>query len=450
MVRTLIEISYEVAKNFLKEQLEKLEEYLYRVRNKRLKVEHIRERWVSTPLGDVRIKRRQYVDQKGKSHYLLDELLGLGKRSPFIPELKEAALFLSTILPFRQCAQVLERSQPQAAYSHTTIHRLVKKAAEPYLKAEDAEVKQLYEAGEVPVGEDRAIRRLFVEADGTMIALQREKERKAEIKIGIAYEGWEKVSKDRYKVIEKTVYSAMTSGENFWEKFSLKLARKYDLPRVEEIIGGGDGAGWVKSGVSLLGGKYQLDRFHLRRALLRSLSHQKELISPVYQACNEGNWDKINVLLIEARNKSRGEEKERIEQLMRYLRENADGLEDYRICLGKEGKGLRRTGAIESNVDKLAANRMKKRGMSWTKAGARRMACLLALSMEGKLDLVVRQASRIEEKAMISVKKVRRILKKSYYEVEGKWLQSSIPALYGPHVNGPWVKYLKSLSEAEA
>ena len=184
-------MSYEVARNFLKEQLEKLEEYLYRVRNKGLKVEHIRERWVSTPLGDVRIKRRQYVDQKGKSHYLLDELLGLGKRSPFIPELKEAALFLSTLLPFRQCAQVLERSQPQAAHSHTTIHRLVKKAAEPYLKAEDAEVKQLYETGEVPVAQDRAIRRLFVEADGTMIALQREKERKAEIKIGIAYEGWE-------------------------------------------------------------------------------------------------------------------------------------------------------------------------------------------------------------------------------------------------------------------
>lgn len=450
MLGTLIEMSYEVARNFLEEVLGKLEEYLYRIRNKGLRVAHIRDRWMSTTLGEVHLKRRQYVDREGKSHYLLDELLGLGKRSPYIPELKESALFLSTLLPFRQCARVLEKSQPQAASSHSTIHRLVKKAAEPYLRAEEAEVKQLYEAGEVPVGEDRAVRRLFVEADGTMIALQREKERKAEIKIGIAYEGWEEVSKNRYKVIEKTVYSAITSGGSFWEKFSLKLARKYDLPRVEEIIGGGDGAGWVKSGVSLLGGKYQLDRFHLRRALLRSLSHQKELISPVYQACNEGNMAKINALLIQARNRSRGEEREGIEHLMRYLRENADGLKDYRIELGKEGRELRRTGAIESNVDKVGANRMKKRGMSWTKAGARRMACLLALSMEGKLDTVVCQASQIGERARVSIKKVRRILKKSYDEAEGKWLQASIPALYGPHASRHWVKYLKSLSEARA
>jgi len=396
----------------------------------------------------VRIKRRQYIDLEGKSHYLLDELLGLDKRIPAVPELKETALFLATLLPFRKCAQVLEKSQPQAAFSHTVIHRLVRKAAETYLKAEEAEVRQIYEAGEVPVGGGRKIQSLFVEADGTMIALQREKERKAEIKVGIAYEGWEEVSKDRYKVIEKAVYSAITSGEDFWERFSLKLARKYDLAGIEEIIGGGDGAGWVKSGVNLLGGKYQLDRFHLLRALRRSLSYQKDLISPVYQACEVGNRAKINALLIQARNRARGQEREGIKQLMRYLRENADGLRDYRIEPGKEGKGLRRTGAIESNVDKVAANRMKKRGMSWTKAGARSMACLLALSMEGKLNLLVRQASKIEVKARVSIKKVRRILKKSYSEIEGKWLQSSIPALYGPHASRPWVKYLKSLSEA--
>lgn len=84
--------------------------------------------------------------------------------------------------------------------------------------------------------------------------------------------------------------------------------------------------------------------------------------------------------------------------------------------------------------------------MSWTIAEARRMACILVLSMEGKLNLAVRRTSKIEEKAMISIKKVRRILKKSYSEVEGKWLQASIPALYGPHASRPWVKYLKSLS----
>lgn len=351
LISILIEMSFEAARNFLKGLIEKLEEYLYMVRNKGLKVEHIRARWVSTPLGDIRIRRRQYIDREGKSRYLLDELLGLSKRSPILPELKEAALFLSTLLPFRKCVQALEKTQPQAVLSHTTIHQLVKKAAEPILKEEEDEIKQLYE-----VGEDRKTSRLFVEADGTMISLQREKGRKAELKIGISYEGWEEVSKEHYKVKEKTVYSAIMSGDSFWERFSLKLARKYDMASIKEIIGGGDGASWVKSGVNSLGGKYQLDRFHLLRALCQALGYQKELISPVYQACNEGNWSGINALLAEARNKARGEEKERIGHLIGYLRENAEGLKDYRIQLGEEGKELRRTGAIESNVDKFAAN----------------------------------------------------------------------------------------------
>ena len=41
---------------------------------------------------------------------------------------------------------------------------------------------------------------------------------------------------------------------------------------------------------------------------------------------------------------------------------NASGLRDYRLEVGYEG--LRGLGAIESNVDKLVASRMKKRGMS--------------------------------------------------------------------------------------
>ena len=46
----------------------------------------------------------------------------------------------------------------------------------------------------------------MVEADGVMLSLQREKERKAEVKLGIAYEGWEKIGKDRYKTGNKTVF----------------------------------------------------------------------------------------------------------------------------------------------------------------------------------------------------------------------------------------------------
>jgi hypothetical protein len=56
-----------------------------------------------------------------------------------------------------------------------------------------------------------------------------------------------------------------------------------------------------------------------------------------------------------------------VAQLRRYLMENSFGLRGYRLEV--DGDGRRGLGAIEGNIDKLIANRMKKRGMSWTIKG---------------------------------------------------------------------------------
>ena len=52
----------------------------------------------------------------------------------------------------------------------------------------------------IPESEGKVVPHLMVEADGVGIALQREKERRTEVKVGIAYEGWEEVEKDWYKL----------------------------------------------------------------------------------------------------------------------------------------------------------------------------------------------------------------------------------------------------------
>jgi len=55
---------------------------------------------------------------------------------------------------------------------------------------------------------------LFIEADDTNIALQREKAKRAEVKAGVAYEGWEK---ELYQTLDKElateVYRACIRGE---------------------------------------------------------------------------------------------------------------------------------------------------------------------------------------------------------------------------------------------
>lgn len=446
LLGVLVKLSLKLAREFCQRVLELLDEHLFQVRDKSLKVEHIRSRGVILPLGGIRVKRRQYLDREGKSHYLLDEFLGLAGKSPLTPVIKEIGILLSTLLPFRKSAQVLEQSLPQAAVSKTTLHSMVKSTAEPVLKEEEMKRRRVYETGKIPCGEGKVVPLLLMEADGVNIALQREQTRKAEVKIGICYEGWEEVSKGRYRLTGKTAYHGFGSGERFWEGFSVKLAGKYDLSRIKQHVVGGDGASWVKSGVALLGGRFQLDRFHLLRALRQALSQQRDQINSVYQACNEGNLPVAFGLLTQSLDKARGKEKEEIEQVITYLADNAQGLRDYRADLGQAGKGLRRTGAIESNVDKLAANRLKKRGMSWTIAGANRMVCLIICCFEGKLSEVCRP-KKSQDKLSPPVKRLRHLLTKTYREVEGKWLQASLPALYGPYVNRPWVKSLKHLSE---
>ncbi len=146
--------------------------------------------------------------------------------------------------------------------------------------------------------------------------MQREKERKVEIKAGIAYESWEEITKEHYKLKEKSVYVGIMSGERFWQGFSLTLAKRYDLSRIDKVIAGGDGAPWVKVGAKLFGGLYELDRFHLRRALYQGLCRDP-LAEDVYGACIKGDIAMVEKLLIQAQ---QGADKERAKEIMELER----------------------------------------------------------------------------------------------------------------------------------
>jgi hypothetical protein len=85
-------------------------------------------------------------------------------------------------------------------------------------------------------------------------------------------------------------------------------------------------------------------------------------VAEVYKSCITGEVDKVDGLLKEAQKKANGDSAKEIMRLRGYLMGNCYGLRDYRLEV--DGDGLRGLGAIEGNVDKLIADRMKKRGMS--------------------------------------------------------------------------------------
>ena len=108
--------------------------------------------------------------------------------------------------------------------SPTSIHRLVRRVAEPHLEQEEAEIEDTSEHGVLREPEGRVVPYLFGEADDTNITLSREKAKRAEVRIGIACEGWEEAQEDRYRVKAKTVYRGILDGEK-------RLVAKYQSPR---------------------------------------------------------------------------------------------------------------------------------------------------------------------------------------------------------------------------
>ena len=151
--------------------LENIDEELVKGKEQSLKVEGSKEHRIITVFGDIRIKRRLYRDGNGDYCFLLDEKRELDKGCHMSSKVKELAIFISSHFPFQKSEKILRAILP-SSISHTSIHRLAGKVTDPYLKAEGKEIKEVFEAGVIPESEGKVVSYLFVEADGTGIALQ--------------------------------------------------------------------------------------------------------------------------------------------------------------------------------------------------------------------------------------------------------------------------------------
>ena len=159
----------------------------------------------------------------------------------------------------------------------------------------------------------------------------------------------------------------------------------------------------------------------------------------MYQAGVTGNVALADALLARVQSIACGEDSQDIARLRGYLVDNACGLADYRLSIA--GDGLRGLGAIEGNVDKLIATRMKKRGMSWTRCGGNRMARLINLRESGQLHCWINHPPKKPNRISLPENKAH-IRWRCVSKHSGGWLEANLPALYGPHGNRPWARAL--------
>ena len=445
---TLREQFREKLKGYYKCLLEAVDQVIAQLRGSDLQIEHCRGVWYQTCLGPVKIKRRQYRDKDGQRRCLLDELMGMGKYQHKTLKVQELALDMVSQMPYRRSSETLQKTTA-IDLPHQTIWRMVQKAADSWLAKEEQELKWFKQTGELRESEDKRVSCLMTEMDGVVLPLQREEAKRTEVKLGIAYEGWEKVGKDRYRTVNKTIYSTVGNHDDFLTGLSLKLHKQYDLAGIANIVVGGDGAGWIKAGAGYMGGRFQLDRYHLHKELCFAYGRDHQTKSKIWQACEQGKATLALAIIAESRQMVKGEQLRRIDRVYNYLEENNSGLGDYRLNMGEQGKKLRRTGAMEGNVDKLVVRRMKNQGMSWSLQGIRRLLCIRFLVYEKKLTDWLENKNRYDNLNDVNIpkRKIRRIVNKLSLQEPDQWLKADLPALHGPHASHPWVLALKTLIE---
>lgn len=436
---TIFNMGCEIATGIANTAFEMLDDQIFKQRNtKEFRYIDSRKKTLITKFGSIRLDRKYYRNEKTKTyHFLLDEKLEIKKHIGTSSKIIGIATMMATIMSFRDVVFSLNKLLPASSkISHQTVHNMLQKEGEKYDVAQKTQTKALFENGLLPnETTQKEVDKIFLEADGTWIHLQREKKKDAEVKLGIAYEKLKQIGKDKFATVNKTIIAGLYTSDEFWQNFSTKLNYKYKVNKIKDFFLGGDGASWIKSGVDFLRKpKFYLDKFHIVKAIQRAFSFDGKKVGKALEAIEMNNLDEVNLQLNKEK-ETNPKKAELIERTIKYLTNNKDNLNK-----GKDVLGL---GTIEGNIDKILANRLKKKGMSWRLSGAHNMAKMIEIRLTNPKEVILANYVPILDS---SFKKAITETKKHVKKDPGSWLNATIPALAGPHANRPWAQVLKEIN----
>ncbi len=423
-----------VARKIANEVLKSIDKRILHERPRDLKVHDTFKRTRVTRFGMIPVWRRLYQDKDGSYHYLLDERLNWQPYKWSTPSLRESLVEMSTQTSFGKVSRTMEKLTA-GVLSRSTIHRMLQEVSETAIEVENQEWEYCFNEGKLPKPGVQQTPLLYTEADGVNIHLQREGEQKRyELKSAIAYEGWEIIGDERYELVDKRVYCHGDSDIPFWDGASLQWNKHWDMSCLELIVLGGDDANWINRGlVELPYCVRQLDGFHLARSCRKGWENGDDM----YAAIRSGRARFTLGKLKERKGKTAQKERNHV---LKCLDRGADWRKQvegtpYSFLVSEQARGL---GTMESNEDKLFADRMKKRGISWTIPGAQHMGKVIQLvANEDLKNYCGRKPPDVREhEAGLSFD----LFDYAYGAM------AAVPALTGPHAARPWVGILRRLT----
>ena len=394
----------QIGRDFTKEFLERYDRMLMEDRDKsKYRHKGSRQTTIKTVYGEVTYSRAVYgvTEEDGYRHYvyLLDETLELDNIGLISTNMAEHLVKGITELSYRECATKISEMTGQTISAMgvwNVIQALGEKVCEEEkILVEEHKKGHIRGEKEVPV--------LFEEADGVYVKLQGKdrkeaKQDKAEIKIGIAYDGWKRTGKDRYQLSDKVVVAGFAGAKEFHECREAAIAEKFNLDEVSQRILNADGASWIKQ-VKDKSTCFQLDPFHRNKAVKEKI-HNRKAVRDIMELLETERIEELFEYL-EVYKNSLGDDAEidDAEELIRYYENNREGLRPYQsqeLDLPEHPEGLeyRNMGTMENHVWSVIARRMKHNHTSWSRSGGNHLAKILAKKCSGKLYEVTEKLKR--------------------------------------------------------
>ncbi len=346
------------------------------------------ETMITTSLGDVTYSRTLFKNTKtGVSCYLLDKLIGMEPHTRMTEDAVARILEEAVDSTYRKGGA--NASISGSVMSKETVMNKLHVLEFP---------KTLHQ------GEKRKVETLYIDADEDHVSLQY-LEKKGDIKkprnntvmprLAYVYEGIDTEDTGRPKLVNAKYFGGVYEGSDgvkaFWTEVLDYIESAYDTEKIKHIYINGDGAGWIKAGVSVMPkSKFVLDKYHMHKYIIAATSHlldsAEDARSEIYRAihktgkkaCEEA-FDKI-IAVTEAETK-----KKAVETSKGYILSNWTGIQ-----LSMKTKDKNIECSAEGHVSHIYADRMSSRPLGWSRTGCAKMAKLRVYQKNGgnMLELV--------------------------------------------------------------
>lgn len=369
-IRTLDEMEAELKKktncylrNMMKTYLEGLDEAIAEDKTGRKKkgyvVEHKDDRReIYTQFGSLEFNRRYYKNKMDGTYlYIVDRVVGIESYDRVSGSVSASLVESASEVSYAKSSKYV----CDGYISRQTVMKKIRRAKE--LKVEVPEEK-------------RTVRYLNVEADEDHVSLQDGTD--TIVPLISIHEGVEHIGKRGKCINIHHISSHGKNIEDMWQEAAEWVYAVYDVDKIEKIYLHGDGASWIKTGLSYLPkSKFVLDRYHLNKAL-KEVSRGDELVCDrLKDAVTEADRESLKEICRELRKSGENEKvREKVDSFRNYITSNWEGIEVYK-------EEASRGSNTEGHVSHVLSSRLSSRPSGWSREGLKAMAELRAYCCNG-------------------------------------------------------------------